>query len=87
MTTHRPQSLSQIADARRRELRRLSQKLQKAEISAKRTKDEIALRLYAWHEDGMSVTDLALAAGISRETAYRMLERYRAELAAQQEGR
>jgi len=72
-----------IARERRRDLRTLSRRLQAAEIKAQELRHALDRRLYMWHDDGSSVTDLSLDAGISRETVYRSLERFRAELASQ----
>lgn len=75
--------LSQVARERRRELRALSRQLQAAEIKARELRHKLDRHLYMWHEDGSSVTDLSLDAGISRETVYRSIDRFRAELASQ----
>lgn len=74
---------SAIARERRRDLRNLSRRLQAAEIKAKELRHALDRCLYLWHEDGSSVTDLSLDAGISRETVYKSLERFRTELASQ----
>jgi len=74
--------LTHIARERRRELRNLSRKLQTAEIKVRQLRGEFDRLFYVWHEDGSSITELALAAGVSRETVYRSIERYRTELAA-----
>jgi hypothetical protein len=75
-------ALTHIAHLRRRELRSLSRKLQAAEIKVAQLRGELDMRLYQWHEDGTSITDLSTAAGISRETVYRSINRYKAELAS-----
>ena len=75
-----PTSLAHVAHLRQRELRDLSRKLQKAEISVQGARAELDRRLYLWHQDGTSVTDLALEAGMSRETVYRALDRVRADV-------
>jgi predicted DNA-binding protein YlxM (UPF0122 family) len=41
---------------------------------------QLDCRLFYWHEDDVSVTELAAAAGISRETAYKSIDRYRRSL-------
>lgn len=75
-------SLTHLAHERRRDLLTRSRRLQKAEIKVREARDDLDRRLYMWHEDGSSITELSLAAGISRETVYRSLERVRADLAA-----
>ena len=81
LTHDRP--LRRIASGRKRELRGLSRKLQDAEIRVKQLRGQLDMRLYIWHEDGTAISDLSLDAGISRETVYRSINRYRAELASQ----
>ena len=83
-TPHPPAGgLSRVVRERRRDLRNHSRRLQAADTKAKQLRHELDRLLYMWHEDGSSVTDLSLDAGISRETVYRSLERFRRELASQ----
>jgi transcriptional regulator of acetoin/glycerol metabolism len=74
---------SAVARERHRDLRNQSRKLQAAETRARELRHDLDRLLYRWHEDGSSVTELSLDSGLSRETVYRSLERYRRELASQ----
>jgi hypothetical protein len=74
---------SAVARERRRDLRTLSRRLQAAEIKARELRHALDRCLYMWHEDGSAIKDLSLDAGISRETVYKSIERFKAELAAQ----
>jgi CRP-like cAMP-binding protein len=80
-------TLISIAQGRRRELRHLSRRLQDAEIEVTRRRAELDTRIYGYHQDGTSITDLALATGLSRETVYRAIERVRGDLAGGKTGR
>ena len=63
----------------------LSRRLQDAEIKAREARHALDRRLYLWREDGSSVTDLSLDAGISQRdrAVIRSIERFKAELASQ----
>ena len=85
-TTPHPLALTQgltgIARERRRELRNLSRKLQAAEMKVQQLRHDLDRHFYIWHDDGSTITELSLAAGVSRASVYKAIERFKAELKA-----
>jgi hypothetical protein len=68
--------------AHHRELSRLGHQLAEALSRVGLIRSQLDERLFHWHENGVSIAALAREAGVSRETVYRSIERYRAQLGA-----
>jgi hypothetical protein len=67
------------------QIRRLTEEIAaaqsaEADFDMKRIRGELDRDLFFWHEDGMSIQSLADAAGITRDSAYEAVDRYRAIL-------
>lgn len=75
------QALANTTDARLTEAAQLAKKVRDLEIQVQVTRSQLDSRLYYWHEDNISVQALAAATGLSRETVYKAIDRYRRERA------
>jgi DNA-binding MarR family transcriptional regulator len=71
------QALSRTDKARAVELAQTAKKLSDLELKVSVTRSQLDGMLFYWHEDGRPITELARAAGVSRETAYKSIDRYR----------
>jgi hypothetical protein len=71
------QALSRTDKARAVELAQMAKKLSDLELKVSVTRSQLDGMLFYWHEDGRPVAELAAAAGMSRETAYKSIDRYR----------
>lgn len=63
-----------------REVERLSARLAAAETRVDELRAQLDERLAYWHQNGVSIAALSRATGASRETVYRSIKRYRAQL-------
>jgi DNA-binding phage protein len=68
--------------AHHRELSRLGHQLAEALSRVGLIRSQLDERLFHWHENGVPIAELARATGVSRETVYRSIERYRTLLDA-----
>jgi DNA-binding MarR family transcriptional regulator len=75
------QALAAADQARMTELAQLANQVRDLELKLQTTRRQLDARLYYWHEDNIPVTALAAATGLSRETVYKAIDRYRAHRA------
>lgn len=61
---------------------RLKSRYDEAQARADALRFEVDAQLYRCHEDGVSIAALSRASGLSRQTVYDSIERYRAQLGA-----
>jgi antitoxin (DNA-binding transcriptional repressor) of toxin-antitoxin stability system len=66
--------------ARMTELALEARELREAEHRVRVAREMLDSRLYYLHEDGISVTELARVTGLSPETTYTAIDRYRASI-------
>jgi CRP-like cAMP-binding protein len=64
------------------ELAQLGRQLAEAQSGVAVLRSQLDARLSYWHEDGVSIAALARVTGVSRETVYKSIDRYRAQLGA-----
>jgi Helix-turn-helix domain len=62
------------------ELEQLGQQLALAQSRVDVLRSRLDARLFYWHENDVPIAALARAAGVSRETVYKSIDRYRAQL-------
>jgi hypothetical protein len=62
------------------ELRKLSRQISDLEASLAANRGMLDSRLYYRHEDGVAVAELARNTGITQDTTYEAIDRYRASL-------
>jgi DNA-binding phage protein len=62
------------------ELEQLGRQLAEAQSRVDLLRSQLDARLFYWHENDVSIAALARAAGVSRETVYKSIDRYRAQL-------
>lgn len=63
-----------------RELARLGRQLAAAQSRIDELRPQLDERLFHWHEQGVSIAALTRASGLSRQTVYASIDRYRAQL-------
>lgn len=78
----RHQALAERDLSRLDQLARLGHRLDEAQSRVAVLRARLDARLFEGHEDGVPIAALARASGLSRETVYRSIERYRAQLDA-----
>jgi hypothetical protein len=68
----------------RRDLRGQTRRIQDAELKIRLLRDQLDRSLFNYHKnEGVAVGRLALAAGLSRETAYKSIKRVLADIDAE----
>jgi DNA-binding phage protein len=75
------QALAKTTEARLREAAQLAKHVRDLEVELQVARSQLDARLYYWHEDNVGVTTLAAATGLSRETVYKAIDRYRRDRA------
>jgi hypothetical protein len=64
------------------ELAKLGHQLDEAQSRVELLRSRIDARLFSCHQDGVSIAELSRATGVSRQTVYASIARYRAQLDA-----
>jgi hypothetical protein len=68
------------SSAHLKELERFGRRLAEAQARVDAVRLQLDERLFYWHENGVPIVALSRAAGVSRETVYKSIDRYRAQL-------
>jgi hypothetical protein len=76
-------SLSHIERRRRTELTELADRIKKAKHELDMLRIQRDARIFHWHEDGTPIELLSSAAGLTRQGAYDAIQRYRKQVATE----